>query len=129
MKIEALSFAHLLLTTHPPSVFQPHLASLCLPLVVCIADPFYKISSEALLVAQQLVKVGWLLVCCLVVGVVFWWGGVFGCWWGVWLLVWLMVVGVVFGFWWGVLVGCLGGVFWWGGWFRCWWVVLMVVSG
>lgn len=57
MKIEALSFAHLLLTTHPPSVFQPHLASLCLPLVVCIADPFYKISSEALLVAQQLVKV------------------------------------------------------------------------
>ena len=57
MKIEALSFAHLLLDNQPPPIFQPHLSNICPCVISCISDPFYKIASEALLVSQQIVKV------------------------------------------------------------------------
>ncbi|XP_065605527.1 cullin-associated NEDD8-dissociated protein 1-like [Cyrtonyx montezumae] len=57
MRIDALSFLHVLLCNHQPEVFHPHIKSLLPPVVACIGDPFYKITSEALLVAQQLVKV------------------------------------------------------------------------
>ncbi|XP_068013837.1 cullin-associated NEDD8-dissociated protein 1-like isoform X1 [Melanerpes formicivorus] len=57
MRIDTLAFLHVLLCTHQPEVFHPHMASLLPPVVACIGDPFYKITSEALLVAQQLVKV------------------------------------------------------------------------
>ncbi|XP_054243612.1 cullin-associated NEDD8-dissociated protein 1-like isoform X3 [Indicator indicator] len=57
MRIDTLAFLHVLLCTHQPEVFHPHMASLLPPVVTCIGDPFYKITSEALLVAQQLVKV------------------------------------------------------------------------
>ncbi|NXG47415.1 CAND1 protein, partial [Psilopogon haemacephalus] len=57
MKIDTLAFLHVLLCTHQPEVFHPHIESLLPPVVACIGDPFYKITSEALLVAQQLVKV------------------------------------------------------------------------
>ncbi|NXJ76146.1 CAND1 protein, partial [Trogon melanurus] len=57
MRIDTLSFLHVLLCNHQPEVFQPHIKSLLPPVVSCIGDPFYKITSEALLVTQQLVKV------------------------------------------------------------------------
>lgn len=57
MRIDALSFFHVLLLSHPPQAFQPHLQVLLPPVVACVEDSFYKITSEALLVTQQLVKV------------------------------------------------------------------------
>ncbi|XP_052534595.1 cullin-associated NEDD8-dissociated protein 1-like isoform X1 [Tympanuchus pallidicinctus] len=57
MRIDALSFLYVLLCNHQPEAFHPHIRSLLPPVVACIGDPFYKITSEALLVAQQLVKV------------------------------------------------------------------------
>ncbi|NWT03941.1 CAND1 protein, partial [Mionectes macconnelli] len=57
MRIDTLSFLHVLLCNHQPEVFHPHIKSLLPPVVTCIGDPFYKITSEALLVTQQLVRV------------------------------------------------------------------------
>ncbi|XP_008945811.1 PREDICTED: cullin-associated NEDD8-dissociated protein 1-like, partial [Merops nubicus] len=57
MRIDTLSFLYVLLCNHQPEVFHPHIKSLLPPVVACIGDPFYKITSEALLVTQQLVKV------------------------------------------------------------------------
>ncbi|GFR63434.1 cullin-associated NEDD8-dissociated protein 1 [Elysia marginata] len=57
MKIDTLSFLNTLLANHSPSVFHPHIKMLVPPIVNAVADPFYKITSEALLVTQQLVKV------------------------------------------------------------------------
>ncbi|XP_068578375.1 cullin-associated NEDD8-dissociated protein 2 [Cebidichthys violaceus] len=57
MRIDALSFFHVLLLSHPPQAFQPHMQVLLPPVVACVEDSFYKITSEALLVAQQLVRV------------------------------------------------------------------------
>ncbi|CAN9512592.1 unnamed protein product [Ophioblennius macclurei] len=57
MRIDALSFFHVLLLSHPPQVFQPHMQVLLPPVVSCIEDTFYKITSEALLVTQQLMRV------------------------------------------------------------------------
>ncbi|KAK6318703.1 hypothetical protein J4Q44_G00099140 [Coregonus suidteri] len=57
MKIDALSFLHVLLCSHPPDIFQPHMKVILPPVVQCVEDPFYKITSEALLVTQQMVKI------------------------------------------------------------------------
>uniref|UniRef100_A0AAY4B4L5 TOG domain-containing protein n=1 Tax=Denticeps clupeoides TaxID=299321 RepID=A0AAY4B4L5_9TELE len=57
MKIETLSFLHILLCSHTPDVFHPHFKVILPPVVHCVNDPFYKITSEALLVMQQMVKV------------------------------------------------------------------------
>jgi len=58
MKIDTLSFLNTLLVhTSPPSVFHPHVPTLVPPIQLAVDDPFYKITSEALLVSQQLVKV------------------------------------------------------------------------
>ncbi|NWY72366.1 CAND1 protein, partial [Erithacus rubecula] len=57
MRIDTLSFLHVLLCNHQPEVFHPHVKALLPSVVACIGDPFYKITSEALLVTQQLVKV------------------------------------------------------------------------
>lgn len=57
MKIDTLSFLHVVLCNHSREVFHPHIKALLPPVVTCIGDPFYKITSEALLVTQQLVKV------------------------------------------------------------------------
>lgn len=57
MKIDTLSFLNCLLTSHSPEVFHPHISTV-LPVVIhAVGDAFYKITSEALLVLQQLVKV------------------------------------------------------------------------
>ncbi|XP_074508619.1 cullin-associated NEDD8-dissociated protein 1-like [Sebastes fasciatus] len=57
MRIDALSFFHVLLLSHPPQAFQTHMQVLLPPVVACVEDSFYKITSEALLVTQQLVRV------------------------------------------------------------------------
>ncbi|XP_073324828.1 cullin-associated NEDD8-dissociated protein 2 [Pagrus major] len=57
MRIDALTFFHVLLLSHPPQTFQPHMQVLLPPVVACVEDSFYKITSEALLVTQQLVRV------------------------------------------------------------------------
>lgn len=45
------------MVTHPAHAFHAHVPALVPPVVACVGDPFYKITSEALLVTQQLVKV------------------------------------------------------------------------
>lgn len=57
MKIDTLSFIYCLLTTHPPTVFHSHMEVLVPPVIAAVGDSFYKITAEALLVLQQLVKV------------------------------------------------------------------------
>ncbi|GLV39340.1 Cullin-associated and neddylation-dissociated 1 [Carabus blaptoides fortunei] len=56
MKIDTLIFVHCLLSSHPPEVFHPHMGVLIAPVIAAVNDPFYKITAEALLVLQQLVK-------------------------------------------------------------------------
>ncbi|KAL7986164.1 hypothetical protein Chor_011330 [Crotalus horridus] len=57
MKIDTLSFLYVVLCNHSREVFHPYVKALLPPVVICIGDPFYKITSEALLVTLQLVKV------------------------------------------------------------------------
>ncbi|XP_054906325.1 cullin-associated NEDD8-dissociated protein 2 [Poeciliopsis prolifica] len=57
MRIDALSFVHVLLISHNPLAFQPHMQTLLPAILTCVEDTFYKITSEALLVTQQLIKV------------------------------------------------------------------------
>ena len=58
MKIDTLAFVqHLLASQHPSAVFHPH-APILLPVIIsAVGDPFYQISSEALLVLESLVRV------------------------------------------------------------------------
>ncbi|KAF2884604.1 hypothetical protein ILUMI_21568 [Ignelater luminosus] len=57
MKIDALSFIYCILTSHAPEVFHPHMCVLLPPVINAVGDSFYKITAEALLVLQELVKV------------------------------------------------------------------------
>lgn len=57
MKIDALSFLNSFMKTTPPEVFQPHTQSLLPAVIASVGDPFYKISSEALLVLTQMIRV------------------------------------------------------------------------
>lgn len=58
MKIDTLAFIqHLLMTHQPGSVFHPHAPVLVPAIIASVSDTFYKISSEALLVLESLVKV------------------------------------------------------------------------
>merc|ERR1719232_1448318 len=57
MKIDTLSFIQCLLAGHHPTVFHPHAPVLVPAIINAVSDSFYKISSEALVVLQLLVKV------------------------------------------------------------------------
>jgi len=59
MKIDTLSFVQHLLQNQGqlPSVFHPHAPVLVPAIISAVSDPFYKISSEALLVLESLVKI------------------------------------------------------------------------
>ncbi|XKL68842.1 hypothetical protein PGB90_006611 [Kerria lacca] len=57
MKINTLSFIHCLFSTHPAEVFHPHMPVLVPPIAASVGDNFYKITAEALLCLEQLVKV------------------------------------------------------------------------
>ena len=57
MKIDALSFLYTLFCSHHPQVFHRHIPVLVPLIESAVADAFYKIATEALLVLQELVKV------------------------------------------------------------------------
>lgn len=57
MKIEALAFLNTLLKTHKPQVFSNYFNALITEIKKAVTDPFYKITSEALLVLTQLVPI------------------------------------------------------------------------
>ncbi|XP_021104475.1 cullin-associated NEDD8-dissociated protein 2 isoform X2 [Heterocephalus glaber] len=59
IRMDTLAFLQGLLSTEPPEAFQPHLPVLLPPVMACVADPFYKIAAEALLVLQELVRALW----------------------------------------------------------------------
>ncbi|XP_068838714.1 cullin-associated NEDD8-dissociated protein 2 isoform X3 [Capricornis sumatraensis] len=59
IRMDALAFLQGLLGTEPAEAFQPHLPTLLPPVLACVADPFYKIAAEALLVLQELVRALW----------------------------------------------------------------------
>lgn len=56
LKIDALAFLNVLLSSHNPEIFHPHINVILPPVIQCVEDPFYKITSEALQVTQQIVK-------------------------------------------------------------------------
>jgi len=57
LRIEALQFMQLALSSHAPSVFQPHLRALQPPVIALVSDRYYKITAEALRVASEIVRV------------------------------------------------------------------------
>ncbi|KAI9318295.1 Cullin-associated NEDD8-dissociated protein 1 [Zopfochytrium polystomum] len=57
LKIEALMFLQVALSAHEPSTFEPYLTKLVGSAVAATKEKFYKITSEALLVLIELVKV------------------------------------------------------------------------
>ncbi|RWS15707.1 Cullin-associated NEDD8-dissociated protein 1-like protein [Dinothrombium tinctorium] len=57
MKIDALIFLNSLLKRHPPEIFHPHIQVLLPAVISAVEDSFYKISSEALLVLTQMVRI------------------------------------------------------------------------
>ncbi|CAG8564545.1 11595_t:CDS:10 [Paraglomus brasilianum] len=57
LKIETLSFLRQLLRVHAPHVLHQHLDRLSPPITASVSDKFYKITSEALIVCIELVKV------------------------------------------------------------------------
>jgi len=57
IKIDTLAFIQALLSSHHPTVFHPHADVLVPAVITTVSDSFYKISSEALLVLQLLVKI------------------------------------------------------------------------
>lgn len=57
MKIDTLAFLNVLLKNHNPEVFHQHIRILLPPVINAVSDSFYKITSEALLVLTQIVKV------------------------------------------------------------------------
>ncbi|XP_001948086.1 cullin-associated NEDD8-dissociated protein 1 [Acyrthosiphon pisum] len=57
MKIDTLSFIYCVLTSHAPEIFHPWVEQLIPPIITAVGDPFYKITAEALIVLQEMVKV------------------------------------------------------------------------
>ncbi|KAL9241863.1 hypothetical protein vseg_015923 [Gypsophila vaccaria] len=57
LKIEALAFTRLVLSSHSPSVFHPHIKALCGPVLSAVGERYYKVTSEALRVCGELVRV------------------------------------------------------------------------
>jgi cullin-associated NEDD8-dissociated protein 1 len=55
--MEGLTFARLMLTSHDPAVFHPHIKALSVPILKAVGDNYYKITAEALRVTSHLVTV------------------------------------------------------------------------
>ncbi|TNM91501.1 hypothetical protein fugu_019881 [Takifugu bimaculatus] len=62
LKIDALACLHIIMVTHPAHAFHAHVPALVPPVVACVGDPFYKITSEALLVTAAARKGGRLVI-------------------------------------------------------------------
>ncbi|CAN6475376.1 unnamed protein product [Victoria cruziana] len=57
LKIEALTFTRLVMASHSPSVFHPHIKSLSGPVLAAVSERYYKVTAEALRVSGELVRV------------------------------------------------------------------------
>lgn len=57
LKIEALVFTRLVLASHSPSVFHPHIKALSGPVLSAVGERYYKVTAEALRVCGELVRV------------------------------------------------------------------------
>ena len=57
VRTNTLSFVYCILVSHPIEVVQPHVEALLPALLQCANDTFYKVTSEALLALQQLIKI------------------------------------------------------------------------
>ncbi|KAF3773876.1 Cullin-associated NEDD8-dissociated protein 1 [Nymphaea thermarum] len=57
LKIEALTFTRLVMSSHSPSVFHPHINSLSSPVLAAVSERYYKVTAEALRVCGELVRV------------------------------------------------------------------------
>lgn len=57
LKIEALVFARLVLASHSPSVFHPHIKAISGPVLSAVGERYYKVTAEALRVCGELVRV------------------------------------------------------------------------
>eukprot|EP01105_Mastigella_eilhardi_P013724 TRINITY_DN3125_c0_g1_i5.p1 TRINITY_DN3125_c0_g1~~TRINITY_DN3125_c0_g1_i5.p1 ORF type:complete len:986 (-),score=291.67 TRINITY_DN3125_c0_g1_i5:67-3024(-) len=54
LRVEALAFLRLLLASHPPEVFFPHVATLAPHVLKAMGDPYYRIAAEGLRAGAQL---------------------------------------------------------------------------
>ncbi|XP_045817633.1 cullin-associated NEDD8-dissociated protein 1 [Trifolium pratense] len=57
LKIEALIFTRLVLSSHSPDVFHPYIKALSAPVLSAVGDRYYKVTAEALRVCGELVSV------------------------------------------------------------------------
>ncbi|CAA2963726.1 cullin-associated NEDD8-dissociated 1 [Olea europaea subsp. europaea] len=57
LKIEALVFTRLVLASHAPSVFHPHIKAISAPVISAVGERYYKVTAEALRVCGELVRV------------------------------------------------------------------------
>ncbi|CAH9109572.1 unnamed protein product [Cuscuta epithymum] len=57
LKTEALTFTRLVLASHSPPVFHPHIEAISTPVIAAVAERYYKVTAEALRVCGELVRV------------------------------------------------------------------------
>ncbi|KAG4401480.1 hypothetical protein GLYMA_07G272400v4 [Glycine max] len=57
LKIEALTFTRLVLSSHSPDVFHPYIKALSAPVLSAVGERYYKVTAEALRVCGELVRV------------------------------------------------------------------------
>ncbi|VFQ60675.1 unnamed protein product [Cuscuta campestris] len=57
LKTEALLFTRLVLASHSPPVFHPHIKAISSPVIAAIGERYYKVTAEALRVCGELVRV------------------------------------------------------------------------
>ncbi|XP_068647216.1 cullin-associated NEDD8-dissociated protein 1 [Aristolochia californica] len=57
LKIEALIFTRLVMSSHSPSVFHPYIKALSGPVLSAVGERYYKVTAEALRVCGELVRV------------------------------------------------------------------------
>ncbi|MED6131170.1 Cullin-associated NEDD8-dissociated protein 1 [Stylosanthes scabra] len=57
LKIEALVFTRLVLSSHSPDVFHPYIKALSAPVLSAVGERYYKVTAEALRVCGELVRV------------------------------------------------------------------------
>ncbi|XP_071725473.1 cullin-associated NEDD8-dissociated protein 1-like [Rutidosis leptorrhynchoides] len=57
LKIEALIFTRLVLSSHSPAVFHPYIKAISDPVLFAVGERYYKVTAEALRVCGELVRV------------------------------------------------------------------------
>ncbi|KAF6143925.1 hypothetical protein GIB67_001719 [Kingdonia uniflora] len=57
LKIEALTFTRLVMSSHSPSVFHPYIKVLAGPILSAVDERYYKVTAEAIRVCGELVRV------------------------------------------------------------------------